>query len=63
MSLHYNFHSFFRNRNVLFIGDPIMRSMYCDLSRVLHKDKMLHIAEIGRYHKNHTIYISVSVHI
>ena len=53
-----HFRRVFEKRNVLFLGDTTIRSMYCDLIRALHNGKMLNMAEIKFHFKDHDKYSS-----
>lgn len=48
----------FQNKTIVFFGEGPIRSIYCDLSKLLHNSKILSSAEIKKHHNHHAPYIS-----
>ncbi|CAF4274186.1 unnamed protein product, partial [Rotaria sordida] len=47
----------FQNKTVVFFGEGSIRSIYCDLCKLLHNSKILHSVEIKKHFNYHAPYI------
>jgi hypothetical protein len=48
----------YQKKNIVFFGDGTMRSMYCDLARLLQNGKMLNNTETKYHFSRQQLYIS-----
>jgi len=48
----------YQKKNIVFFGDGTMRSMYCDLARLLQNGKMLNNTETKYHFSRHDPYVS-----
>ena len=48
----------YENKNIFFFGDSTIRSIYCDLSKLLHNGKQLSVEELKRHYCKHALYTS-----